>query len=85
MSLTLVRLYQVEENFLMGGRWKGYLLFKVMAQGSEVGDQRAQALFARRALLRGRLLLMPRPPTAFGRVTMFQFFKCIFLVDVVSP
>ena len=24
----------------MGGRWEGYLLFKVMAQGSEVVDRR---------------------------------------------
>ena len=36
MWLTLVRLCQVEESFLVGGRWERYFLFKVMAQGSEV-------------------------------------------------
>ena len=28
---------------------------------------------------------MPRPPTAFKSVTVLQFFKCIFLFEVVSP
>ena len=62
-----------------------YFFANIKAQGASEFEANLEQSLASKAKFLAFICTMPNPPSSFGRVTLFQFTRCIFLCSGEEP